>query len=165
MFSDFLAFYQVFQATKVPQIWLHALDVDALLNQYTQYLHGNPYRNRKVVLDTSLYAKIKDSKNPLQKPHLGKISETLSDGISTATLEAARQNERKILLLVFSHGALAIGASRNGKLCLGEKGAVTMETMKKWLGGKIDVTLMTNACFSGGWTTSKNFNHTVMTAA
>lgn len=47
-------------ATSV-QTWLRFLDLDALVKNHNWYLHGNPFKDRKVVLDKAILDMAKES--------------------------------------------------------------------------------------------------------
>ena len=52
--SDFLAFWHLLHGMTDKQSWFHALDLEALIKAHTEYLHGNPYKARKVVLNDKI---------------------------------------------------------------------------------------------------------------
>lgn len=58
-----MAFWHILQGKTSHQTWLHALDFDALVPKYKQWLHGNPYKDgRKVVLDEDVLKSLEKSK-------------------------------------------------------------------------------------------------------
>lgn len=40
------------------QTWLHALDLEKLIKEHTEYLHGNSYKNRKLALNQAIRERI-----------------------------------------------------------------------------------------------------------
>ena len=74
--SDFFAFWNIFQGMTERQTWYHCLDMDSLVAKHTRYLHGNPYKQRKVVLDESILAESKQSKHPPQQIRPDKLKRT-----------------------------------------------------------------------------------------
>lgn len=57
--SDFFAFYTIFRGMTQHQTWMHCLDIEDLLKVHGPYLHGSPFKTRKVVLDTEIVKKAK----------------------------------------------------------------------------------------------------------
>ena len=47
--SDFFAFYHMFRGPTKNQIWMHGLDLEELVATHGRYLHGNPFKGRKIV--------------------------------------------------------------------------------------------------------------------
>lgn len=102
--SDFFAFYHLFQGLTPHQTWLHALDLESLLESCKRYLHGSPYGKRKVVLDAKILQKIKDGKShPLTRvKHCSlwiKVQAFLKEH-----LKEASKNKQNLLVMIFGHG-------------------------------------------------------------
>src|SRR6266536_3626610 len=53
-FSDFFAFHTLFYGHGSSQVWCSSEQPSDLLQKYGQYLHGNPYSDRRVVLNERL---------------------------------------------------------------------------------------------------------------
>jgi hypothetical protein len=95
--SDFYLMNALFEGIGKSQMWLTACEPSELVDKYGPYLHGNPYANQKIVLDST------------QLPHdvctvsnvdlLPKFLETLR-----STCQIAKSSNEKVLVLCFGHG-------------------------------------------------------------
>ena len=166
--SDFFAFWHLLHRTTTKkQTWLHALDLEKLINEHKEYLHGNPYKNRKVVLNRAILDKAqdkasKDSITKIEKPRQLKME--FRNRFVSVCKTAAAANEN-VILLVFAHGDW-----RNNGIYLGEGSSdiskiFTFKTLIKELRSiNVKVCLISTACYSGGWCCQPDLQLTGFTA-
>ena len=160
--SDFFAFWNIFQGVTERQTWYHCLDIDSLVAKHTRYLHGNPYKQRKVVLDENILAESKQSKHPPQQIQAEKLKLKTKNLITAECKDAESANEN-VLILLFGHGdrnnhGIVLGRGGRETLKIGE-----FKTSTKAL--NTNITLITTSCYSGGWTCNPQLNLSTMTAA
>lgn len=159
-FSDFFLFHHLLQGLGISQQWCSAEEPLQLIKKYGEYLHGNPHKPRKVVLDQKMVTAGKLD-NVLVFPR-GQLK-TRFVRIVKSECQAARANKETILLLIFGHGD-----SRTYGITLGT-GAVSklkISNLRSAIGGdSLAVTLLSTSCYSGGWSISPELNITTMAAA
>ena len=51
LLSDFYLFHHLLDGVCQTQVWYTCLDPHLLIEKYKEYAHGNPYQERRVVLD------------------------------------------------------------------------------------------------------------------
>ncbi|KAF2808748.1 uncharacterized protein BDZ99DRAFT_571644 [Mytilinidion resinicola] len=173
MLSDFFAFWNVLHGLTKDQTWLHCLDLQKLVEKHTQFLHGNPYKNdRKVVLDSQIL-KNATSASELHPPKSVEpklLKASFEKALRKEALAAQKANQ-PLLILIFTHGILTqgvnIGISEEQRARLINMAPVPLQLgHNKELDERhftivdfrnalknimIDITLITNACYSGGW--------------
>ena len=101
--SDFFAFWRVLNGMTKTQAWYHCLDLDALIQAHTRYLHGNPYKTRKVVLDAEILKKAHNGPYAVQGFEPPNLKNAVTRRI-TADCKAAEQTGENVLTLLFGHG-------------------------------------------------------------
>ncbi|KAL8965186.1 MAG: hypothetical protein Q9183_003985, partial [Haloplaca sp. 2 TL-2023] len=159
--SDFFAFWNLFNGITPVQTWLHCLDFQALLDKNPIYLHGNPYKPRKVVLDQAILHQARTSNNPLRRSPPLQLLTRFREQIESdcAAAEASGEN---VLILMFGHG----DAKTSGIFLGGKSIAFKPNHLNLRLKGlHVNVTVLTTQCYGGGWACSHNLNITTMTAA
>ncbi|KGO46330.1 hypothetical protein PEX1_022430 [Penicillium expansum] len=157
--SDFYAFNYLFKGLGMDQTWITAADPRKLVEKYGPYLHGNPYEDRKVCLDKDML-----DQQQITPVTLVRSSEMIDRVLSEAkrASELAKRHEAPLLLLFFCHGLpnhhllLDDGTSHKGLSIVNLKGVLEPD---------VRMTLVSTACYSGGWITTPELNHTAMTAA
>lgn len=142
--------------------WYHYLDMDSLVAKHTRYLHGNPYKQRKVVLDDKILAESKQSKHPPQQIKADKLK-LKTKNLITAECKHAESANENVLILFFGHGdhhnhGIVLGEGGREALKIGEFKSATKALNTK-------TTLITTSCYSGGWTCNPRLNLSTMTAA
>ncbi|KGO66075.1 hypothetical protein PITC_056090 [Penicillium italicum] len=157
--SDFYAFNYLLKGLGMHQTWITAADPSKLVEKYGAYLHGNPYEDRKVCLDQDMLDQ--QQITPVTIVRSSEMIERVRLEAKWAS-ELAKRHEAPLLLLFFCHGLpnhhllLNDGNSNKGLSILNLKGV---------LEPGVRVTLLSTACYSGGWATTPELNHTAMTAA
>ncbi|KAJ6094503.1 hypothetical protein N7467_002016 [Penicillium canescens] len=157
--SDFYAFNILLKGLGGSQTWLTAADPEKLVQRYNSFLHGNPFQDRKVCLDREILRKKK-----ITEVAVVRSSDMIDRFLEKAkeASELAKRNRAPLLLLVFCHGLpnhhllLDAGDQSRGLSIIRLKGVLEPGTC---------VTLITTACYSGGWATSPDLNQTTITAA
>lgn len=162
--SDFFAFWHLLNGLSPHQTWLHSLDFQQLIAKHEYYLHGNPYKDRKVVLDAQILERANSNKSDfVYAPQ--NLKQKFGQALESNCKEAAK-TEESILVLIFSHEGRVyqpywrvrdpkdayeyhslLGLSRPGstsKLQINQFKAI----FQKY---NVNVTLLTTACYSGGW--------------
>ena len=160
--SDFFAFWNIFQGLTDNQNWYHCLDLDGLIAKHSRYLHGNPYRQRKVVLDADILATSKKCQHAPQyiKPE---VLKTKTKNLMTAECKAAETAKENVLILLFGHGdinnhGILLGSGHRPTLKIGEFRNATKAF-------EVALTMVTTSCYSGGWTCNPQLNMSTITAA
>ena len=167
--SDFYLFNHLLRKAQVAnQTWLTSCDPKYLVKQYTRYTHGNPFQERRVVLEERL---LKDIYAPgtlnVVAPNI------LLDRFLTAVRDecaAAVQNNQDVLLLVFGHGdkgtyGVTIGSNAVKQFHEATAPRLKMDRLKLAVGQKAQCTLLMTSCHSGGWAMRPDLNLTVIAAA
>ena len=159
--SDFFAFWHIFQGITDCQTWYHCLDLDDLIARHQRYLHGNPYKQRKVVLDANILAQAKQARHPPRRIRPDQLKlETKK--IITSECRAAELAREPVLILLLGHGD-----DLNHGIELG-KGRATLKINEFKSATKqfnVAITMITTSCYSGGWTCNPQLNISTMTAA
>ena len=157
--SDFYAFNYLLKGQGQEQKWLTAADPQKLVQKYGSYLHGNPYEERKTCLGRQMF-----DQNQLTAVTVVRTSDMIHRFLSEAkrASELAKRTQAPLLLLIFCHGL------PNHHLCLDDgnrsKG-LSILSLKGVLEPGALITLVTTACYSGGWATTPDLNTTTITAA
>lgn len=146
--SDFYAFNYLLKGKGASQVWLTAADPHKLITvdpDTNQYLHGNPFQTRKVVLSEELL-----NNNELTPVTIVETTEMI-DRFLNEVREASRMAKRTnalLLLLVFCHGLRPYTfLLDNGQTSKG----LTLARLKEAIEPGCRVTLVSTACYSGGW--------------
>ncbi|KAL8936160.1 MAG: hypothetical protein Q9216_005079, partial [Gyalolechia sp. 2 TL-2023] len=148
--SDFFAFYHLLDGATAHQHWIHCLDLEKLVNKHHQYLHGNPFKTRKIVLDQGILDR---ATNLTRISTAGGLSLAFEQRLRNACRAAAQAGNESVLVLMFGHGS-----KRNGGVELGTK-TFKQDQFSKAIGNtNIPVTIVSTACFSGGWSCNKEFD-------
>ncbi|KAL8960801.1 MAG: hypothetical protein Q9193_002553 [Seirophora villosa] len=163
-FSDFFLFNQLLRGMGANQLWLTCESPSQLVNKYEEYAHGEP-EDRRVVLHAKTLPALQQENNL----RVFSRRDLLQDFLRTFESECriAAQNHQPVLLLVFGHGdefthGIAIGGSGDPK----DAPRLTIAQMKRVLRGlDVSVTLLTTACYSGGWVYQPELNISAATAS
>lgn len=166
--SDFFAFWHVLNGTTTKkQTWLHALDLEKLIKVHTEYLHSNPYKTRKVVLNQAILdnAQNKASKDSITKiENPTELKKEFRNRFLSVCKTAAAANEN-VIVLVFAHGNF-----RQKGVYLGEASSDLSKTfpikalVKEASGINVKICLISTACYSGGWCCQPDLQLTGFTA-
>ncbi|KAB8416381.1 hypothetical protein FH972_024900 [Carpinus fangiana] len=161
--SDFLAFYHILRNINNNQTWIHSLKLDKLVKDHGVYLHGNPYKSRKVVLDKDILAVITADSAVKHVVHSHNLVTKFQQAITKAR-DLAAQADASLLILVFAHGILSASGPR---IVFGTDSFFRISDMKALLAQapKVKVTMLSTSCFSGGWAISPELNMTMLAAA
>jgi hypothetical protein len=158
--SDFYAFKHLLHGTGASQMWITAESPRDLVEKYTMYLHGNPYYERKVVLNEDILERgITENIFVVERTSLlSTFKAKLKD-----EAEAAKFAKQSLLVLIFGHGheetkGIMLGSGSEDNL-------FHMRDFKEAVGKQVRTTLVTTACFSGGWVVNKDLNISKMAAA
>ena len=160
--SDYFAFWNLFQGFTENQTWYHCLDLDDLVRKHGRYLHGNPSKQRRVVLDAAILAKSKKSRHAPQNIKAQQLKIKTED-IVTAECEAAEVAKENLLILFFGHGDL-----ENHGIILGldHRSTLKIQEFKSATNAfQVPITMFTTSLYSGGWTCHPELNISKMTAA
>ena len=160
MLSDFFAFWHLFNGTTTAQTWYHCLDLDSLIGSHTRYLHGNPYKTRKVVLDADILKKVRSSKFPLTYNPENTLCSIVKQKIKQEC-QAAHTSNENVLVLMFGHGD-----AENKGIQLGKSYRCTLKVKDLAVKNvKARITVLTTHCYGGGWTCNPHVNMSTLTAA
>ncbi|KAL8820290.1 MAG: hypothetical protein Q9223_001456 [Gallowayella weberi] len=161
--SDFFAFWNLLQGHTQRQTWLHCLDLEKEVQHHQRFLHGNPFKPRKVVLDARILqaATAKDSKHPVQFAHPRDLRIKFVTTLKQHCTAADKAGET-VLVLMFGHGDM-----ENKGIYLGSNDRAFRYSHLKYALSKlkVNITLLTTQCYGGGWTMTPSVNITAMAAA
>lgn len=162
--SDFFAFWHLFEGMTNSQTWYHCLDLPELIKANHRYLHGNPYKNRKVVLDAKLLYKAQyETKHPIVQIKPQTLLSKFKTAVKVECKAAAAAGEN-VLLLMFGHGE-----EKNYGIYLGSDNSTstfsTISLRDILKGLDVPVTVLTTQCFGGGWACTPDLNLTTIAAA
>ena len=167
--SDFWIFNHLLRGIPVAnQIWLTCCSPKGLVDKYTRYAHGNPFQERRVVLEERLLDTIKGA-GTLRVVEPKILLERFLKTVETECTAAAKADQ-KVLLLVFGHGdaysyGVTIGSSSNTEFNEVTAPRLTMNALKAAVGKKTRCSLLMTSCYSGGWAMQPDLNLTIIAAA
>lgn len=139
------------------QVWLTGEKPEYLIEKYTEYAHGDPRKERRVVLDESMLPGVESAGNVRVVPKeilLERFVRTVED-----EARSARNFDETLILLIFGHGdSDSCGVYIGGKTSMDENYILKIELIKRVLPSNLNVTLFMTPCFSGGWLVQPNLN-------
>ncbi|KAI9811819.1 MAG: hypothetical protein M1832_000672 [Thelocarpon impressellum] len=170
--SDFYLFNFLMRNVCAAQTWITAEDPANLVKKYGEYLHGNPYGTRSVVLDEKML------KDQVHSP----VTVVPAQGLKPAFLDALRRenelsmrNNEPLLLLVFGHGleetsAVWLAANPDPAEMVRSPESdqhrwLHISEVKAIVASNPKVTLFSTACYSGGWAVTPDLSISALTAA
>ncbi|KAI1820452.1 hypothetical protein F4861DRAFT_59446 [Xylaria intraflava] len=158
--SDFFAFNALLKGIGSGQTWLTVADINRIVSDHGELLHGNPYREPRVVLSRELLAKEKLTEPIHVKP--GSLINEVKQRAAILSKRAAIEGV-PLVLLFFCHGkgAPTYEFQLDGKSSAGLR---PLE-LKGILEPSAQVVLITTTCHSGGWLIDTALNRTIATAA
>jgi hypothetical protein len=152
-FSDFYLFHYLFSHRHGPtpsQIWMTCEKPEDLVQKYTEYAHGDPKGERRVVLDQSMMPGIEQS-GSLRVVSRKDLLERFLSTLREQSLLAKNENQH-LVILVFGHG----DSETFGVALGGDEPNLKIEDVQSALQPDIPVTLFMTSCFSGGWIVKPN---------
>ena len=167
--SDFYLFNHLLRDAPVAsQSWFTCCEPRDLVKTYTRYSHGNPFRERRVVLDQQRLDAIYASGTlRVTAPNalLDRFLATVKEECRTAV-----KNDQAVLLLIFGHGdastyGVTIGSSDVKKFSERTAPKLSIKHLKVAIGKRAQCTLLMTSCYSGGWAMRPDLNLTVIAAA
>ncbi|KAI4157103.1 MAG: hypothetical protein L6R39_000766 [Caloplaca ligustica] len=159
--SDFMAFWHILHGFTKHQSWYHCLDLDAVIQSHTRYLHGNPYKKRKVVFDATVLQEVKKPDSCFQKVSDVSLCSKFRSALKQEC-KAAEATGDNVLVLMFGHGD-----HTNHGIKLGDNSKTFQKSAFRYAmkGLQTRVTMITTQCYGGGWTCMPAINFSAMTAA
>lgn len=156
LLSDFFAFYHMFRGLTKNQTWMHALDLEDLVAAHGQYLHGDPFKTRKIVLDKGILDRATQARD-LHPVKIGSLQVGFREQLKIQS-EAAVKEGQGLLVLIFGHG----NGKNGGFLLPSLESTVKEDEISKIVAGlDIPITIISTACYSGGWSCNNNFDMSV----
>jgi hypothetical protein len=179
MLSDWAAWWHLLSGQEIcpNQRWYHSANIEGLLNREGNedgYLHGNPYKTRKVVLNKEIYQTM--LKHPSHAPRRiendfkGITVQVFKEVLKSEAL-AVKASGENLLILYFGHGLDHVGGDGTGMTYYfgqSQEDQLHLADFLKQLGvedGKPNIMLITTACFGGGWLQSPKFNISAMSGS
>ena len=162
--SDFIAFHHLLRRCTKSQKWLHCLDLASLIRQHTRYLHGSPFLERKVVLNDERLECAQNAKDGhvLTEVKPANLRLDFKKEVRAQCSQAAKaEPPENVLILIFGHGEL----KKKGIEIGSGRALEPAHLQSEMKGTNAKVTLLTTACYSGGWTCYPQFNISLMAAA
>lgn len=165
--SDFYLFHHLLKGVGGNQIWLTSENPEDLVDKYGPYVHGNPFEERREVLNNDLLDDITEANDVRVIARRDLCERFLSTIRSEIAL--ALQNQQPLFLMVFGHGEEETHSIFVGWRS-GSPEKFRIKEMIKLLDIRSDshapeVSLLTTACYSGGWAMVPHLSLTTMTAA
>lgn len=100
--SDFYLFHHLFKGVGAHQIWLTSEHPEDCIDKYGSYIHGNPFKERREVLNDDLLDEITKSNN-LRVVSRRDLCERFLSTIRSE-IAIALKNQQPLFLMVFGHG-------------------------------------------------------------
>lgn len=149
------------------QIWLTSKRLEDFIDKYGPYIHVNPFEKCQEVLNNDLRDVITESNNVQVVSRRDLCERFLSTIRSEIAL--ARKNQQLFFLMVFGHGeknthSILIGWKSNS-LETFQISEITKLLDIRSDGRAPEISLLTTACYSGGWAMVTYLSLTTMTAA
>ena len=148
--SDFFAFYHLLHGLTPNQCWMHCLDLGALIDKYRPYLHGNPFKVRKIVLDHKI---LKNATDLVRTSSAGGLRLAFEKKLRSECQAANKAGDEPVLVLMFGHGN-----AETGGVILGTQTFKQDQFSKAIANTNVSLTIISTACFSGGWSCNKQFD-------
>ncbi|KAL1600713.1 hypothetical protein SLS60_007101 [Paraconiothyrium brasiliense] len=157
--SDFFAFKHVLSGLGKSQTWMTCVSPKNLVQEHNVFLHGNPYQDRKVVLNQDMVRKgfgadivVVPSSN---------LCDAFTKNLQQEAHEA-KKNKQPLMVLVFAHGK-----EEGGGWWLGPPGLrlFSRARFQGLVDQGIQVSIISTACFGGQWVIDTTFNKTYLAAA
>lgn len=163
--SDFYALNYLLKGIGREQRWLATVDPRLLLNKYGPYLHGNSRRQRRVVLSHELLDAQEIS--PVEVYKQDQINDRFLGAVSELSTRA-KASGGNLLVLAFCHGEHGREQTQTGsrgewtdvqRLCLtnDKKKGVSLNQLKGAIDHGVRATLVSSACYVGGWLMQPGF--------
>ncbi|KAJ5894258.1 hypothetical protein N7495_005949 [Penicillium taxi] len=163
--SDFYLFHYllspVFPTIRRNQLWMTCEDPSRLVDKYTEYVHGDPKGERRVVLDAGMLPNIDAAQN-IRVVSRENLLERYLSTLREQVIEAA-VNEEHLILLIFGHGTEEYGVPTGGSV-IEKEPILQMKDVHNLLYHSSPVTLFITSCYSGGWLVKPNINGRFMNA-
>ncbi|KAH0566222.1 hypothetical protein GP486_000369 [Trichoglossum hirsutum] len=167
--SDFYMFNHLLRKAPVAnQIWLTCCSPKLLVEQYGRYAHGNPFRDRRVVLEERLLDPILEAETlRVVEPKI--LLERFIKTVEGECKEAEKAGQ-DVLLLVFGHGdnetyGITIGSASNTEFREMTAPRLQISRLRVAVGKRVKCALLLTSCYSGGWAMNPDLNLTVIAAA
>lgn len=165
MVSDFYLWMHVLDGMGKAQEWITSLELRYLMETATEFLHGDSFEDRAVVLDGGLIPLVREKVTiaPRGLEQRNFFFARLED-----TLAAAAVDNDPVLVMVLGHGDFY-----NGGLLLGvdpcdfkpEEDTVSAKTVSSILAKypSVHLTMFMTSCYSGHWVETATFQGQRMT--
>lgn len=143
------------------QFWLTTEAPEKLVEKYGEYAHGDPRKERKVVLDKHTLEPIKLAGNIRVVPREALLERFLSTLREQATI--ASQRKEQLIVFIFGHGDLDTHGVYLGKPS-GRRDQypdLLIQDFRRALPPDVNVTLFITSCYSGGWLVEPRVNKKV----
>ncbi|KAK2759918.1 hypothetical protein FQN54_002653 [Arachnomyces sp. PD_36] len=155
--SDFYLFFQLLQpshdfpdSSLSRQLWLTCESPRALVEKYSEYAHGDPLKDRRIVLEDRLLPSIENSERLRVVPR-ALIHERFLASLREQSRLAVEQGE-PLLILIFGHGdAGSYGIQLGGDGNTDEGPRMLIDQVQLALRPGTQATLLMTSCYSGGW--------------
>ncbi|KAL1963676.1 hypothetical protein VTN77DRAFT_7880 [Rasamsonia byssochlamydoides] len=132
------------------QCWLTCERPEDLVAKYAKYAHGDPKKERRIVLDKDTLLRITQAGNLWVVPREDLLERFLSTLREQVRLAA--EADEHLLILIFGHGdPNSYGVFVGGKGDPEKAPILHMNNVKRLLPKNASVTLLMTSCFSGGW--------------
>lgn len=140
------------------QLWLTCENPRGLVQKYCEYAHGDPTKDRRVVLDAKLLPDVENNTR-LRVVQRDNLLERFISTVRDQSKLAAAEGE-PLLVLIFGHGEERTYGVQLGGTGNPERGPrLKTRDIKQALHPDTRATLLLTSCYSGGWIVQPDLNN------
>ena len=145
------------------QLWLTCISPKDLVNKYTEYVHGNRFETRRIVLDKSFLPAMGAAQNIC----IFSPEDLCERFLATVQSECriAQKLDQPVLLLIFEHSDEDTHGVAIGGRYPETAPRLTINSVKVAIGRHTQVAILLTSCYSGSWIVKPRLNMTTLTAA
>lgn len=156
--SDFYLFFHLLNPLPTRQLWFTCESPRSLVEKYTEYAHGDPLKERRVVLENGLLPTVENPDRVRVVPR-GDLHERFLATLSEQSRLAAEEEE-PLLVLIFGHGDVhKFGVQIGGVGDPGSGPRLLIDQVNRAIAPRAQVTLLMTSCYSGGWLVRPNLTN------
>jgi hypothetical protein len=145
------------------QLWLTCISPKDLVNKYTEYVHGNRFETRRIVLDKSFLPAMGAAQNIC----IFSPEDLCERFLATVQSECriAQKLDQPVLLLIFEHSDEDTHGVAIGGRYPETAPRLTINSVKVAIGRHTQVAILLTSCYSRSWIVKPRLNMTTLTAA
>ncbi|KAH7305640.1 hypothetical protein BKA65DRAFT_543915 [Rhexocercosporidium sp. MPI-PUGE-AT-0058] len=166
-FSDLFYLLHVLDGLGASQKIMTCVSLRDIVDEYIEYLHGNPCEERKIVMNKEMFETRNFSSPNFSVSHPNQLRVDFLKQLKKECIEA-REQQQNFLVVLLSHGDFeSKGLFLGGINSEDPQYIMTREMFSEAVGEQnVQICVMSAACYSGGWTVRPDIlNITALTAA